>query len=108
MAQQSTTNTIRELWELLRSYARQETVDPFKALGRSLAWGFAGAILLSVGASFLALAALRALQNETDAFADNLSWLPYLIVAAGLALIAALAAFGISRATRHRAREERT
>lgn len=100
MAQQSTSDSARELWDLLRSYARQETVDPFKLLGRSLAWGLAGAVFVGTGVFLLALAGLRALQTETSAFSGNLSWLPYLIVGAGLALVVALAVFGISRTAR--------
>jgi hypothetical protein len=42
-----------------------------------------------VGVTFLALAGLRALQTETDAFDGNLSWVPYLIVTVAL-LVGAL------------------
>jgi hypothetical protein len=79
-----------ELWELTTAYAKQETIDPIKGLGRFLSYGVAGAIALGVGVALLLLAGLRALQTETGtAFTGNLSWVPYLIVvAAGLLLIA--------------------
>jgi hypothetical protein len=79
-----------ELWELTTSYAKQETIDPLKGLGRFLAWGVSGAIALGIGVGLLLLAGLRALQTETGStFTGNLSWAPYLIaVAVGLILIA--------------------
>lgn len=87
-----------ELWELSTAYAKQETIDPLKGLGRFVGWGVGGALMLAVGVVLLMLAGLRALQNETDTmFTGNLSWLPYLItVVVGLVLIA-LALWRISR-----------
>lgn len=79
-----------ELWELTRTYAKQETVDPLKGVGRFLAYGVAGALLLGIGVILLMLAGLRALQTETGTwFTGNLSWIPYIIVlVVGSALIA--------------------
>lgn len=79
-----------ELWELTTTYAKQETIDPLKGLGRFLAYGVGGAIALGIGVVVLLLSGLRALQTETSTtFTGNLSWAPYLIVvAAGLVLIA--------------------
>ena len=78
-----------ELWELSVAYAKQETVDPLKGLGRFLAYGVGGAILFGLGSVLLLLSALRALQTETDtAFTGSLSFIPYLIVlAAALVLV---------------------
>ena len=70
-----------ELWELSVAYAKQETVDPLKGLGRFLGYGVGGAILFGLGSVLLLLALLRALQTETDStFTGSLSWIPYLIV----------------------------
>lgn len=79
-----------ELWELTTTYAKQETIDPLKGLGRFLAYGVGGAIALGIGVVVLLLSGLRALQTETGTtFTGNLSWAPYLIaVAVGLVLIA--------------------
>ncbi len=87
-----------ELWELATSYAKQETIDPLKGLGRFLAYGVGGAIFLGIGVMLLLLAGLRALQTETSTtFTGNLSWAPYLIaVAVGLVLIA-LAVWRVSK-----------
>lgn len=72
-----------ELWELSIAYAKQETIDPLKGLGRFLGFGIGGAVLLGIGSVLLLLAGLRALQTETDTtFTGNLSWAPYLIVVA--------------------------
>ena len=75
-----------ELWQLSTAYAKQETIEPLKGLGRFLGLGLAGALLLGIGVTLLLLGGLRALQTETDTtFTGNLSWIPYLIVlAAGL------------------------
>jgi hypothetical protein len=84
-----------ELWELTKGYARQETVDPLKGVGRYLAFGVAGSLLLGVGVVLLLLAGLRALQTETGTtFTGNWSWVPYLIV---LVVGAALIVLAISR-----------
>lgn len=87
-----------ELWELTRDYAKQETIDPLKGLGRFLGFGVLGAVLLGIGSTLLMLSGLRALQTETGStFTGNLSWIPYLIVVAGGAVLIALALLRISR-----------
>jgi hypothetical protein len=87
-----------ELWELSTAYAKQETIDPLKGLGRFVGWGVGGAIVLGIGVVLLMLSGLRALQTETSTtFTGNLSWAPYLItVVAGLVLIG-LALWRITR-----------
>ena len=67
-----------ELWELTVAYAKQETVDPIKGLGRYVGFGAAGSLCLSIGVILLAIGLLRVLQTQTgSAFTGNLSWLPY-------------------------------
>jgi hypothetical protein len=82
---------------LLRRYVVQETVGPLKHVGRTLAYGIAGALLLGVGAVVLLLAVLRVLEGETGTtFAGSWSFAPYLLVgvvalgAAGLATVVGL------------------
>src|SRR5688572_29857885 len=80
-----------ELWELSVAYAKQETVDPLKGLGRVLGYGVGGAILFGLGSVLLLLALLRALQTETDStFTGSLSWIPYLLVAIAALLLVGL------------------
>ena len=84
--------TIRELKELIVAYAKQETVDPLKSLGRYIAFGLLGALLIGTGVMFLAMGALRALQGDHKGphFNGNMSWAPYGIVVVGTLALAAL------------------
>ena len=87
-----------ELWALTKDYAKQETVDPLKGVGRYLAFGAAGATLIGFGVVLLMLAGLRALQTETGStFTGNWSWLPYVIV---LVVAVGMAALAVSRITK--------
>lgn len=87
-----------ELWELATSYAKQETIDPLKGLGRFLGYGVGGAIALGIGVLMLLLAGLRALQTETGStFTGNWSWAPYLIAVAVGSVLIALALWRISQ-----------
>lgn len=95
---------IREVWKLVVAYARQETLEPIRGLGRFLAWGLAAAVFISTGLFLALLGALRLLQTETgSAFDGNWSWVPYVITLLGCAL-AAYAAI----ASRNQGREGRT
>lgn len=89
--------TLGELKSMVSTYARQETVEPLKALGKWVAIGLAGAALIVVGVLFLALGVLRLLQSELDTFDNNLSFLPYLIACAVLAAAAGLAGWAAVR-----------
>lgn len=72
-----------DLWDLVRAYAKQETIEPIKGIGRFVAFGLAGSLLLGIGAVLLALAVLRALQGETGSALDgNWSFAPYLLTLA--------------------------
>jgi len=89
---------VSELWDLTRTYAKQETIDPIKGLGRFLGAGVPGSILLGIGTILLMLSGLRALQTETgSSFTGNLSWIPYLIVTVAGGILIALAVLRISR-----------
>lgn len=90
-----------QLWDLVRAYAKQETIEPIKGLGRYAAMGVAGSIFLSIGLVLLALAGLRALQTETgDTFGGNWSWAPYLLALVATGIVLAL----VLRGTRKRSR----
>ena len=80
-----------ELKDLVIAYLRQETVVPLKQLGRYLAFGIAGSILMGVGVLLVSLGLLRLLQEQTgDTFTGDWSWVPYLIVFAALVIGAAI------------------
>jgi hypothetical protein len=96
--EKSTADVVQDIWQLTKDYARQETVDPLKALGRFVAMGLAGAVLLGLGLMFLSLALLRALQNETDGNLDGyLSVVPYIATFVFVVIGALLAARAINR-----------
>jgi hypothetical protein len=78
---------MKELWELIVEYFKQETVVPLQQLGRYVTFGLLGALLLGVGVLFLSTSALRALQTETGStFTGNWSWAPYMIVTVAVVL----------------------
>jgi hypothetical protein len=85
--------TIRELKELVIAYAKQETLDPLKGLGRYVAFGLLGALLIGTGVMFCAIGTLRLLQGDRlgPHFSGNMSWAPYAIVVVGAFAIAGLA-----------------
>ncbi|MCD9623059.1 phage holin family protein [Rhabdothermincola salaria] len=94
----SVPDTLQELKDLLVSYAKQETIDPLRNVGRFLGFGLGGIMLLSLGTVLLALAALRALQTQTgDVFAGFWSWAPYLIVMVGLLAVTGVVASRITK-----------
>lgn len=90
--------TVSELKDLLVTYAKQETVDPVKSLGRYLGYGFAGSLLIGLASIFLPLALLRGLQAETGtALTGNWSWVPYAATLAAVAIVVGLAMLGLAR-----------
>jgi hypothetical protein len=82
---------VRELKDLVIAYAKQETLEPLKGLGRYVGFGLGGALLLGTGICFLAIGLLRALQgNRGWAVHGNWSWVPYVVDVVLLVVIAAL------------------
>jgi hypothetical protein len=85
--------SIGQVIDLVKEYARQETLGPIKGAGRWLAAGAAGALLLGAGCSLLVLGVLRMVQNEFGKSFRG-SWttmLPYLF-----AFVASLAVMGVA------------
>jgi hypothetical protein len=78
-------------------YVKQETLGPLKGIGRFLAFGAAGSLLIAVGVVLGLLGVLRLLQDETGTtLAGDWSWAPYFITTVlGLA-VAGLAAWRIT------------
>jgi len=97
---------VRELWELIVAYFKQETIVPLQQLGRYIVFGLLGALLLGVGALLLAMSGLRALQEETGStFTGNWSWAPYGIMF--VVLVAGGAITWKARGARRNRRESR-
>ena len=85
--------SIGQVIDVVKEYARQETLGPIKGAGRWLAAGAAGAVLLGTGCVFLVLGVLRMVQNEFGKSFRG-SWvtmLPYLF-----AFVASLAVMGFA------------
>lgn len=73
--------TLQDLKDLLVAYAKQETIDPLRNLGRYLGFGLAGMALLTLGTFFLGMSLLRFLQTMVGGVFDGFwSWVPYVIV----------------------------
>jgi hypothetical protein len=72
--------SVGELVDLLKDYAKQETLGPLQGAGRWLMMGAGGAICLGLGLIVFLLGVLRVLQTELHAFDGAWSWAPYLIV----------------------------
>ena len=91
-------DTLQDLWDLLVAYAKQETVDPLRNLGRYLGFGLAGVALLTLGTFFLAMSLLRFLQTMLGGFFDGTwSWVPYVIVIVCLIGVIAVAVTRIGK-----------
>ena len=90
MANSNPMDGAKEIQTMLVAYAKQETIEPLKSLGKFLAWGIMGAVLVFLGSMFIGVGVLRLLQSETgDAFAGGnfASTLPYLITIVALVAI---------------------
>jgi hypothetical protein len=92
-----------ELYDLVRAYAKQETLEPIKGLGRYAAFGVVGSLLIGVGVVLLAVSVLRVLQTETSGtFDGRWSWAPYVLTLVLCGLVAGAA--GAAATRRRRAR----
>lgn len=89
--------TVTELKEMVTDYAKQETVDPLKNLGKWVGYSLAGAVFIILGVLLLVLGLLRLVQEEAGWAQGGKSWIPYLIAFGGLAVALGLAGFGLKR-----------
>jgi hypothetical protein len=88
--QNSFQDTVRDLWELLKGYARQETVGPLQNLKRRVGFGVIGSFLFSLGWFLLVLASVRFLATHelplVGPWFQVHSWSQYFVAVALLAL----------------------
>ncbi len=100
MAETNQKQGVGDLFDLVKNYARQETVDPLKGAGQWVGFGLLGSILLMIGGVALTLAMLRALQEETGStFTGNLSWAPYALTLLALTVVVAALGLRITKKT---------
>ena len=78
--------SVVELYEMVRDYVKQETLDPLRGVGRWLAWGIVGAIALLFGAVVGLIGLLRLLQAEVFNQPNGFTWVPYMIIV-GVAVV---------------------
>ena len=78
--------SVVELFQMVRDYVKQETLDPLRGVGRWLAWGLVGSVALLFGAVVGLLGLLRLLQAEIFTQPNGFTWGPYMIVV-GFALV---------------------
>jgi hypothetical protein len=91
----------QEIQRMLVDYAKQETVDPLKTLGKYLAFGIAGALMVFLGVFFLGLATLRLVQTvDTFKGASWASTVPYLLAVLVLSIAMAIIGLSLNRAKR--------
>ena len=93
-------NPVSEVIGLVKTYAKQEALDPLGNALRWLGYGAAAAVCLAIGFSLGLLGLLRLLQTETgEAFDGNWSWVPYLITLVAAALVLAITVSRIKKPT---------
>jgi hypothetical protein len=89
--------------ELVKAYARQETVDHFKGIGRFVGYGIVGATCVALGIVLLVVGLLRLLQDVgEDTFYGFWSIVPYLLALIVCAAVVALALSRIQATDVHR------
>ena len=91
-------DTLGSTIQMVKDYARQETLGPLRGWGRYVAFGAAGSLALGIGVVLLAVGVLRLLQTETTAFSGPAtSILAYLITLAACVVVIGLVAWQVSR-----------
>ncbi len=101
MANPNPIDEAKDLQTLLVDYAKQETVDPLKTLGRYMGLGLAGAMLVFLGVLFVGLGVLRFLQSQTGTAFAGISFaslVPYVGSIAAMGILVALIYRAMSRA----------
>ncbi len=93
---QDSNGTFGELKGMVTDYAKQQTVEPLKNLGKWAAFGVAGGVMMIIGAFLLGLGTLRLFQ-KWDWTADGWSFMPYIMVFVLLAIAAGFCFFAMTR-----------
>jgi hypothetical protein len=95
--------TVAGTVDLVKAYARQETIGPIKGAGRWIGMGLAGAVTLAIGLSLVLLGLLRLIQVEwTRSARGSLSWVAYAIVFLVCVGLIVLAVSRINRDSLHK------
>ena len=90
--------SVGEVIEAVKTYAKQETVEPLKRAGKYVGYGAAGGVMIGLGVSLLLLGLLRFVQSEWSRSAEGrLSWLAYLVTLVGVAVLGGLSVWFANR-----------
>lgn len=90
--------SVNEVIETVKTYAKQETVEPLKRAGKYVGSGAAGGLLTGLGVSLLLLGLLRFVQSEWSRSAEGrLSWLAYVITLVGVVVLGGLSMWFANR-----------
>jgi hypothetical protein len=100
----SQSGQIGQMIQLVKDYARQETLGPLRGAGRWLAFGVAGALFIGLGCAFIVLGVLRLVQAEfAPTFRGRwMALLPYGIAFVIAILIIVIAASRIFKTSLHK------
>jgi hypothetical protein len=103
-ASSSPTSTVKPqvgtVIDLVKQYAKQETLGPLKGAGRWMAFGAAGSFLFGLGIVLLVLGVLRLVQTEfAGTFDGGWSWVPYLVALAVCLIAIVIAVSRIKKTT---------
>ena len=89
--------------DLVKEYAKQETVGRLKGIGRWVGFGIVGATALAIGIVLLVVGLLRLMQDLWgDTFDGFWSIVPYLIALVVCILVVALALSRVKATDLHR------
>ncbi|MEN9507207.1 MAG: hypothetical protein RI958_3133 [Actinomycetota bacterium] len=95
---------VSDVVDLVKEYARQETLGPLRGAGRWIAFGLAGSLLIGSGVLLVVLGILRLVQNEFGDTFDGrwMGLLPYLFALLASLAVIAIAVSRISKSSLHR------
>ena len=96
------TDHVTELKSLVVGYAKQETVDPLKTLGRYLGYGVSGALAIGTGVVLILIGILRALEATGPMRGDRGAWslVPYAATMVAAVIVVVLAVHRITKEPR--------
>lgn len=81
----STYGQVEELIDLVKSYIKQETVDPLRTIGKRFGLGVGAAVVFGMSAIFFSLGFLRIVERYFDFMSRGvLSAVPYVLAVAML------------------------
>lgn len=92
------TASVGEVIDTVKTYARQETVEPLKRAGKYVAFGAIGGLSTGLGVALLLLGLLRFMQSEWAwSQGERWTWLVYLIALIAAAALGAISMWYASR-----------